>query len=431
MIRSLYYVFTLFIALVFNPCQGQDQTNLALKKPTSSNGHLEHCENQYAVDGEVHHKYISLYDKDNWWMVDLTTLVYVNEIKIYNRDDCCEERLENAVISVIDADGNVVQSQVVTREESLNDIITYNFENAAGRYVNISQATNYLQLGDVEVFGELPVIQGSSNIALNQRTSTNAQAPEYPHEYAVDGHFDTMFHSAGHNTSFWEVDLQNVAVIRQITIYNRHDCCEKRLLDAVVSVKSNEHHVVAHNVVMEQNGQSKVIIFMFPGDNPPRGRFIEVQLANDFLHFSEFQVYGELSTAGLTDAAFNKTTTTNSQIGSDNGEYQATNAVNGNLESFYHSQHRKSWWTVDLETQEPIRQITILNRPQMQERMINTSVFILDNYGHVVWSHTITEAEVQRSDAIVFDFPERPPGRLVHLSQPYNYLHFVEVQVFR
>ncbi|MBC20212.1 MAG: hypothetical protein CMJ74_08115 [Planctomycetaceae bacterium] len=49
-----------------------------------------------------------------WWQVDLGKSAMVGKIKIWNRSDCCGDRLEGAVVELLDANRNVVWSETIT-----------------------------------------------------------------------------------------------------------------------------------------------------------------------------------------------------------------------------------------------------------------------------------------------------------------------------
>ena len=49
-----------------------------------------------------------------WWQLDLGQPAMVGKIKIWNRSDCCGDRLEGAVVELLDADRNVVWSEVIS-----------------------------------------------------------------------------------------------------------------------------------------------------------------------------------------------------------------------------------------------------------------------------------------------------------------------------
>jgi len=419
--------------------QGQDErVNHALKKPTRTSGHLEHCEDEHAVDGIHENRYISNSNIDNWLVIDLATFVNIEEILIYNREDCCQERLENAVITVLmdpdDTDNNtmiVKGSHKITADESQQSVISITFSGipTMGRFLRISQKFEYLQLSEVEVYGTLTIIEGLPNIASHQLTSSSKMKPENPDYYGIDGNLDTFVHSTSAVRSFWYVDLASMSEIRQVTIYNRFDCCKDRLMHAVLTIRGNNFELITHRLIVSQGEQEDVFVITFPEDT--RGRFVVIEQANHYLHFTQLEVYGTPATVGYSNIAYQKPTSTNKYFDG----YESYHAVDGNTasteDSLYHSKGKNAWWAVDLHQSRPIRQITIYNRADCcQERLIRANLYILDDAGHVTYHHVITEQEVKRSDVLIYDFPELPDGRIVRLNHPFDFLHFAEVEVW-
>lgn len=150
---------------------GGQLRNLALKRPArqSSTGYGGTADK--AVDGNRDGNYHagSVSHTNNlpndWWEVDLGAYQQIREIKIWNRTDCCGERLANfyVMVSPVPFSSNYLQS-------SLNDqqVWSYHVErsvgreitvpvSAAGRYVRIQLAgQNWLSLAEVEVIGTEP-----------------------------------------------------------------------------------------------------------------------------------------------------------------------------------------------------------------------------------------------------------------------------------
>ena len=64
-----------------------------------------------------------------WWEVDLVDAVHVKQIVLYNRQDCdnCQQRLSNAIISLIDSHGNVFDQKNVGDTAGVTQLIL-NFE---------------------------------------------------------------------------------------------------------------------------------------------------------------------------------------------------------------------------------------------------------------------------------------------------------------
>merc|ERR1712127_36505 len=94
-----------------------------------------------------------------WWQVALAESdSLIEKIVVWNRLDCCSERLENSKVEVISKDGTVVfvGSIGATRnkrefEFALDTPIT-------GAIVKVTlNGRNYLQLSEVQVFGRKPL----------------------------------------------------------------------------------------------------------------------------------------------------------------------------------------------------------------------------------------------------------------------------------
>lgn len=100
---------------------------------------------------------------NNWWQVDLGALNDLHSIRIWNRTDCCAERLANAYVLVSSSDMTgrsfaalmadpAVSRTLISRlsEPSLSLALS----GVSGRYVRVQLVeANYLSLAEVEVFG--------------------------------------------------------------------------------------------------------------------------------------------------------------------------------------------------------------------------------------------------------------------------------------
>lgn len=63
----------------------------------------------WAVNGE---ESLSLTQEENapWWYVDLWNSYKISEVVVFNRRDCCFERLNYLLIELIDESGNIVET---------------------------------------------------------------------------------------------------------------------------------------------------------------------------------------------------------------------------------------------------------------------------------------------------------------------------------
>jgi hypothetical protein len=131
-------------------------TDLALGAPATQSSTWGGIAASLAVDGNKSGSYFSHTDYNNqaWWQVDLGGSFYVDQVKVWNRTDCCSERLSNFDVLLSDAPFNgtaPVYSVNVAGQAGRPSEITMQ---RRGRYVRVRlNGTNYLSLSEVEVFG--------------------------------------------------------------------------------------------------------------------------------------------------------------------------------------------------------------------------------------------------------------------------------------
>ncbi len=148
-----------------------DLTNIAFNKPTrqSSNySHSSHPVSSKAVDGNTngnfnaHTTTHTNRDSHAWWQVDLQGYYDISKIEIYNRTDCCSDRLNNAKVFISERPfGNDNLQDAQNKAIWTGDISTAKPKNsmdvngAKGRYVRVQlTGRNFLSLAEVKVFGE-------------------------------------------------------------------------------------------------------------------------------------------------------------------------------------------------------------------------------------------------------------------------------------
>lgn len=144
-----------------------DRSNVALNKPATQTSSYETATASKAVDGNTDGIYNNgsithtILTPNNWWQVDLLESFSISDITLFNRTDCCTERLSNFYVFVSDSD------MTGRSFDSLkNDSTVWQYYQAAavgasesiavpgkiGRYVRVVLAgTEYLSLAEVEV----------------------------------------------------------------------------------------------------------------------------------------------------------------------------------------------------------------------------------------------------------------------------------------
>ena len=148
---------------------GQTVSNLAQGKPaTQSSTYTADYIASRAADGNTDGNYWSKsinhtnFETNPWWQVDLGGAATITSITLWNRTDCCSDRLTNFFVFVANYDmtgkgfGDLVVDNTVWRYSlGTTAPTTLNIPvNTTGRYVRVQLAgTNALHLAEVQVFG--------------------------------------------------------------------------------------------------------------------------------------------------------------------------------------------------------------------------------------------------------------------------------------
>lgn len=154
---------------------GPNDNNLALNKPVLQSGTDFNGPAERAVDGNrsgnfnngsVTHTNLAT---NPWWRVDLGAVYNLDKINIYNRTDCCSDRLNGALVLVGNTASNTPADY--TQVGTLNgDATGFLSEiNAQGRYIMVYlPGTNeILSLAEVEVYGEPAITVPVYNVVVS------------------------------------------------------------------------------------------------------------------------------------------------------------------------------------------------------------------------------------------------------------------------
>ncbi|WP_158501608.1 discoidin domain-containing protein [Vitiosangium sp. GDMCC 1.1324] len=103
-------------------------------------------------------------DAAAWWQVDLGDTYDITEVRVWNRTDCCAERLQNfyvfvSTVAFTSNDPEVTKGQPGVKAYLVSGVggspTTASFYQTKGRFVRVQlRGTNYLSLAEVQVFGQ-------------------------------------------------------------------------------------------------------------------------------------------------------------------------------------------------------------------------------------------------------------------------------------
>jgi len=143
-----------FFAAVLLPNHGVNGVNVALEKPATQLGEGYYGLASRAVDGNTsgdwYDNSVTCTSKDNdpWWEVDLEETYVISSIVVYNRQDCCDARLNDFSVTI-----NSVPEWTYTHTGIPDYQTIIPVPNKFGSKVKVSiPGIEYLSLAEVEVY---------------------------------------------------------------------------------------------------------------------------------------------------------------------------------------------------------------------------------------------------------------------------------------
>jgi autotransporter-associated beta strand protein len=235
---------------------GQASANVALGKPTTQSslgaglGDAEH-----AVDGNLDGNYNNrsvthtASEVNPSWQVNLGTNFPITALDLWNRTDCCPERMRDIRVQILDASDNVVwqNATLLNPGNALGgprrltiDLKALTGGPILGHKVKVISegAAQILSLSEVQVWST----SYQPNVAVGdpavQSSTTNSGVASRANDGNTNGSFsgNSVTHTAQEANPFWQVDLGADTSIAQVLLYNRTDCCGDRLTDMQVEV---------------------------------------------------------------------------------------------------------------------------------------------------------------------------------------------------
>nr|XP_060633183.1 uncharacterized protein LOC132776031 [Anolis sagrei ordinatus] len=440
-----------------------------------------------AVDGSIIADYMRGHcthteqEVQPWWTVDLTAEFQISRVSITNREDCCAERLNGAVIHI----GNSPEKGGITNPRcatisSLGQGKTAVFDcgEMQGQYVTVTiPGVRMLTLCEVQVFGtkvissgldtaneteamsgrkeeaevtsaiakwtkprKLPNLWEDSqsslvvrNVAINgqasQSTSYNSLSSP---EHAIDGSTDSNFllghctHTKLSNNPWWMVDLRGRFRVLSIVVTNRGDCCEERIKGAEIRIgdskarggTSNPRCAIITSLGLGETGK-------YECDEMP-GQYVTITIPQrlEYLSLCEVQVYGQRIIPPVRNVAYDGKAYESSSYDSLSAP---EHAIDGSTDAYYlrgHCTHTKlevnPWWMVDLRARFRVLSVAVTNRGDCcEERIEGAEIRIGDSKerGGITNPRCATITSLGPGETHKFECGEMP-GQYVTITIP-------------
>jgi hypothetical protein len=132
--------------------------NIALGKPTTQSSIAYNGHPSRAVDGNTSGQYgdktVSHTDFQSapWWRVDLGGAFSVKSVTLFNRTDCCGDRLSDFRVDYLDQNGKTIATQAHPGRAAVETNIALSAQGVHAVRVQLN-GTNALSLAEVQVFG--------------------------------------------------------------------------------------------------------------------------------------------------------------------------------------------------------------------------------------------------------------------------------------
>jgi len=247
-----------------------------------------------------------------WWQADLGSVQTVTGVHLFNRGDCCADRLTNFIVSTSNDPtfATALSSTLFTGQAASMEKILLPPSDA--RYVRVQlQGTNVLSLAEVDIFAAGPVGSLSHTVGnlaslygVATQSSTRVGSGANVAAAAIDGRLfgdfvreATTTHTDTQTNPWLEVDLSSApaaALIKEITLYNRWDCCQDRLSNFRLSIWNNGTEVWGENFFT--SGGNAGLVFSVADDLGflGKGDTVRIELlgSNRVLSLSEIQIWG-------------------------------------------------------------------------------------------------------------------------------------------
>lgn len=206
-------------------------TNVALGKPTSGQTAFSRPPSN-AVDGNIgtftHTENVGAV----FWQVDLTTPYDLIAVELVNRaDGCCPERLNGAVLSVLDASQTPIFTAPPFASSGVGQVFTFDNGGAgfpAAQYIRVDQNNQYLAIAEVRALFDVPPPPFGNLANIFGTASQSTTGFGLPASGAIDGNRvgNSISHTdTGDLTPSLTVDLGNLYRMETIDVYTRDNCC--------------------------------------------------------------------------------------------------------------------------------------------------------------------------------------------------------------
>jgi hypothetical protein len=235
----------------------------------------------------------------------------LSSLDLINRQTCCQTRLSNFRVSLLDSADNVVLSKdYYTQSGSVGAAETWTLpatvlaRRVRVQYLGPNRDNNYwLGIAEIQAFGPTSTIKNWTREVGVVMSQSTAYSSSYPASLAADGNQNTFHHTADVAGSFLLSDLGADRIIDSVELLNRLDSASaNRLSNFRISILSASNAVLASQDYFTASGHVKNAL-RWDLPTAVTGRKVKVELlganraGNYFMQIAELNVWGRSNTA--------------------------------------------------------------------------------------------------------------------------------------
>ena len=291
--------------------------NIAVGKTVGqSSTYRDYTKADKAVDGNTA-DYGNSMAHTNWqrgvyWYAWLGTEATINEVIIFNRSQCCRDRLGYVYVEVLSGinSGTVIASQRIPAQSSSSlPFVKLNFNGVKGETVRLRHDYNtgykLINIAEVVIKGDID----EENVLVNLASMSNSVATQSslyhsstPASDAIDGSTDPSWSSGSmactkyEQNPWWMVDFKSDTTMYKLNVINRYDCCWTRLNGAIIEIINHADEIIWSKQVEGEFPRSGGVSFDLP-EGGLIGQKVRVRLetgsGKQYLTIAEVQVFGK------------------------------------------------------------------------------------------------------------------------------------------
>ncbi|HEX2746488.1 MAG TPA: discoidin domain-containing protein [Verrucomicrobiales bacterium] len=261
---------------------------------------------------------------DPWLTVTLPEAKDFSTVVIYNRTECCGERLQNITVTVYAGTDETVPlfTSATLNPDGVLGIpasLTVEFPSVLHaqkvkirRQPGTGPAPGVLSIGEVELLvkmddASLPLGTNLTRAGITTLTATQSTTlGGFAATNALDSVYSNFTHTLGDDTqAWWEADFGTEMRLQKLLLFNRAECCQGRMRDLTVTVYDAAHQEVWSAAGINPNNelaspaQLPVDIEALHG-SPVTGRYVRITRAglggssddNNVLALAEVEITG-------------------------------------------------------------------------------------------------------------------------------------------